>query len=109
MRRYKWCTIDAQVNPHFFAPKFHEIKISNNQYWKSQGPVAQLVASTNAADPGFLSSIPARPHTFLEIDSEIFSMVILLLSLIARLTDWPSQHDHSYEGHPINRENFISM
>ena len=31
------------------------------------------------ADPGVGSSIPAQSHTFLEIDHEIISMVILLL------------------------------
>ena len=33
------------------------------------------------ADPWFVSSIPARSHTFVEIDHEIISRVILLLSL----------------------------
>ena len=47
--------------------------------------VAQSVAclETNAsltADPGVTSSIPARSHTFVEIDHEIISMVILLPS-----------------------------
>ena len=32
------------------------------------------------ADPGVASSIPARYHTFVEIDHEIISMVILLPS-----------------------------
>ena len=32
------------------------------------------------ADPGVISSIPARYHTFVEIDHEIISMVILLPS-----------------------------
>ena len=34
------------------------------------------------ADPGVASSIPARYHTFVEIDHEIISTVILLLPLI---------------------------
>ena len=34
------------------------------------------------ADPGVASSIPARYHTFVEIDHEIISMIILLLPLI---------------------------
>ena len=34
------------------------------------------------ADPGVASSIPARYHTFEEIDHEIISTVILLLPLI---------------------------
>ena len=49
------------------------------------GCVAQSVTclSTDAsltADPGVASSIPARSHTFVEIDHEIVSMVILLPS-----------------------------
>ena len=32
------------------------------------------------ADPGVASSIPARSHTFVEIDNEIISTVILLPS-----------------------------
>ena len=32
------------------------------------------------ADPGVASLIPAQSHTFMEIDHEIISMVILLLS-----------------------------
>ena len=45
------------------------------------GPVAQSVASL-IADPGVMSSIPAQPHTFVDIDYEIFSMVIFLLLLV---------------------------
>ena len=36
----------------------------------------------HTADPGVASSIPARYHTFVEIDHEIISTVILLLPLI---------------------------
>ena len=47
------------------------------------GRVAQLVTclATDAsltADPGVTSSIPARSHTFVEIDHEIISTFILL-------------------------------
>ena len=47
--------------------------------------VVQLVTclATDAsltADPGVASSIPARSHTFVEIDHELISMVILLPS-----------------------------
>ena len=42
-------------------------------------PVAQLVTCLTA-DPGVLSLIPAQSHTFVEIDHEIISMAILLLS-----------------------------
>ena len=44
-------------------------------------PVAQSVASL-IADLGVVSLIPSQSHTFLEIDHEIFSMVILFLQLI---------------------------
>ena len=49
------------------------------------GRIAQSVTclATNAsltADPGVESSIPARSHTFVEIDYEIISTVILLPS-----------------------------
>ena len=51
----------------------------------SPGRVAQLVTclATDAsltADPGVASSIPAWSHTFVEIDHEIISTVILLPS-----------------------------
>ena len=49
------------------------------------GRVAQSVAclatdTCLTADPGVASSIPARYHTFVEIDHEIISTVILLPS-----------------------------
>ena len=49
------------------------------------GRVAQSVTclatdASLAADPGVASSIPARSHTFVEIDHEIISTVILLPS-----------------------------
>ena len=44
---------------------------------KQPGLVASLIA-----DPGVASSIPAQSATFLEINHEIISMVILLLPLI---------------------------
>ena len=52
---------------------------------KHTGRVAQSVTclATDAsltADPGVVSSIPARSHTFVEIDHEIISTVILLPS-----------------------------
>ena len=52
---------------------------------QTRGCVAQSVTclATDAcltADPGVASSIPARYHTFMEIDHEIISTVILLPS-----------------------------
>ena len=61
--------------------------VSNITYTEpsSPGRVAQSVKclATDAcltADPGVTSSIPARSHTFMEIDHEIISTVILLPS-----------------------------
>ena len=53
--------------------------------WEKPGRVAQSVTylATDAsltADPGVASSIPTRSHTFVEIDHEIISTVILLPS-----------------------------
>ena len=61
------------------------ITISGNYFHVRPGRVAQSVRclATDAsltADPGVRSSIPARSHTFVEIDHEIISMVILLPS-----------------------------
>ena len=52
------------------------------QMYEPPGRVAQSVTclATDAcltADPGVASSIPARYHTFVEIDHEIISTVIL--------------------------------
>ena len=53
--------------------------------WLSPGRVAQSVTclATEAsltADPGVVSSIHVRSHTFVEIDYEIISTVILIPS-----------------------------
>ena len=58
---------------------------STNNKGIGPGCVAQSVTclATDAcltADPGVTSSIPARSHTFVEIDHGIISMVILLPS-----------------------------
>ena len=64
----------------------HPISHLNAFYWcKIPGRVAQSVMclATDAcltADPGVASSIPARYHSFVEIDHEIVSTVILLPS-----------------------------
>ena len=56
-----------------------------SEFNNKPGRVAQSVTclATDAcltADPGVASSIPARSHTFVEIDHEIISTVILLPS-----------------------------
>ena len=67
--------------------KNHLCQISETPPTLQPGRVAQSVTclATDAcltADPGVASSIPARSHTFVEIDQEIISTVILLLPLI---------------------------
>ena len=68
--------------------KYNTIQIIYYSLTSTQpGRVAQSVTclATDAcltADPGVTSSIPARYHTFVEIDHEIISTVILLLPLI---------------------------
>ena len=59
--------------------------VSQHSLHSVPGGVAQSLMrlATDAcltADPGVASSILARPHTFLEIDHEIISIVILLPS-----------------------------
>ena len=81
---------------HLHSKKtFSGFSKGRNQYWAGKvyvlyvfflpGRVAQSVTclATDAcltADPGVASSIPARYHTFVEIDHEIISTVILLPS-----------------------------
>ena len=68
--------------PLFGAALLHQIRA---QQFYTRGRIAQSVTclATDAcltADPGVASSIPARSHTFVEIDHEIISTVILLPS-----------------------------
>ena len=79
--------MNKRINPYvlnwFQRPIVHQI--SQNKPAAIPGCIAQLVTclATDAcltADPGVASSIPARSHTFVEIDREIISTVILLPS-----------------------------
>ena len=45
---------------------------------EAQSATCLATDASLTADPGVASSIPARSHTFVEIDYEIISMVILL-------------------------------
>ena len=69
-----------------YGPKLFAILIGYTLVHKqTPGQVAQSVMClvTDAcltADPGVTCSIPARSHTFVEIDHEIISTVILLSS-----------------------------
>ena len=65
--------------------KLRPYRTTLNNKKNPTGPVAQSVMclATDAsltADPGVASSTPARSHTFVEIDHEIISTVILLPS-----------------------------
>ena len=69
-------------HPYQCARGFHALCLS---LLYSPGRVAQSITClvTDAkltADPGVASSIPARSHTFVEIDHEIISTAILLPS-----------------------------
>ena len=47
---------------------------------EAQSVICLTADTCRTADPGIPSSIPARSHTFLEIDYEIISMAILFPS-----------------------------
>ena len=49
-----------------------------------QGMALSITVMCLTADPGVASLIPARSHTFVEIDHEIISMAILLPSADSR-------------------------
>ena len=74
------------THTHTHAPdRVNRSKFSLFRAWSSPGRVAQSVTClvTDAcltADPGVASSIPVRSHTFVEIDHEMISTVILLPS-----------------------------
>ena len=70
---------------NIFFSFLRSILLKNDHKKSIPGRVAQSVTclATDAcltADPGVASSIPARYHTFVEIDHEIISTVILLPS-----------------------------
>ena len=70
---------------HLLKPMNNLNVQADNPWYNLLGRVAQSVTclATDAcltADPGVASSIPARYHTFVEIDHEIISTVILLPS-----------------------------
>ena len=76
-------------NTHGVAFTAAQLRILSKNYLQI-GPVPGRIAqsamclttdaSQMTADPGVESSIPARSHTFMEIDHEIISRVILLPS-----------------------------
>ena len=71
----------------FLSDQLYETCTPLSLYCSLPGRVAQSVTclATDAcltADPGVTSSIPVRSHTFVEIDHEIISTVILPFPLI---------------------------
>ena len=58
----------------------HAISSKNTQGRVGQSVTCLATDACLTADPGVASSIPARSHTFVEIDHEIISTVILLPS-----------------------------
>ena len=58
----------------------HPTKNFQTCYRKPQSVTCLATDACLTADPGVASSIPARYHTFVEIDHEIISTVILLPS-----------------------------
>ena len=61
--------------------KYHLISITKSFFYRVAQSVTCLATDASlTADPGVASSIPARSHTFVEIDHEIISTVILLPS-----------------------------
>ena len=72
-------SLSETLNPH------HTVVVQPQMVILIPGRVSQSVTclATDAsltADPGVVNSILARSHTFVEIDREIISMVILLPS-----------------------------
>ena len=56
------------------------VKVIFPRYIPIMGATCLATDAHLTADPGVVSSIPARSHTFVEIDHEIISTVILLPS-----------------------------
>ena len=84
----RFSRVEAHIRLHR-CEGFHQfVKVNPSILSRNlPGRVAQSVTCLATdecltADPGVASSIPARYHTFVEIDHEIISTVILLLPLI---------------------------
>ena len=60
--------------------KLHEALFYPNIFLTGQSVTCQAIDASLTANSGVTSSIPARSHTFAEIDNEIISTVILLPS-----------------------------
>ena len=66
--------------PHLTNIGVSFILLNVNQFRVAQSVTCLATDASLAAYPGVTSSIPARSHTFMEINHEIISTVILLPS-----------------------------
>ena len=71
--------MDFRVSPILYTLIDH-YDIKNLPGRVAQSVTCLVTDAKLTADPGVASSIPARSHTFVEIDHEIISTVILLPS-----------------------------
>ena len=78
----KYFLVKGYVQIYLTKKAFKQlIYYKQNEIWYMTGPrsaVGNVSGNSLTADPGVVSSIPARSHTFVEIDDEIISTVILL-------------------------------
>ena len=83
---YFWLQYRRAFCQYFWTDKrlhFHYYVCKLAQILNASGPVAQSVASLTA-DPGVPSSVPAQSYTFVEIDNEIISTIVLFLLLLRK-------------------------
>ena len=81
---HSWRKLTFQI-PSKYASRVFILTIVSQTKHVMPGRVVQSVTCLATivcltADPGVTSSIPVRSHTFVEIDHEMISTVILLLS-----------------------------
>ena len=74
----KYCTMNTPLDFCRQVTKF--IWLDSVQRCVAQSVTCLATDASLTADPGVASSIPARSHTFVEIDHEIISTVIFLPS-----------------------------
>ena len=77
-----FCTLPGRLHKLTFLQKWRNMTdVTHLINGSARLPLTCLVTDAKlTADPGVASSIPARSHTFVEIDHEIISRVILLPS-----------------------------
>ena len=76
----------TRVTKGIFSVKifsYPPVTVSLRRFFVAQSVTCLATDACLTADPGVASSIPARSHTFVEIDHEIISTVILLPSAVS--------------------------